>query len=81
VPVVTVTTFVVLMAVSKVFDRLPAASVELGLLEAMPAGPRNVLLALEELLELALPLLAMLAVVQGRLRADDATASRPSPSP
>jgi hypothetical protein len=66
-PVVTVTTLVVLMVVSKVFDRLPAAGVELGLLEAMATAPRNVLLALEEILELALPLLAMLAVVQGRL--------------
>ena len=82
VPVVTVATFVVLMAVTKVFDRLPAASVELGLLEAMPAGPRNILLALEELLELALPMLAILAVVQGRQRVgDDSAASRPPPSP
>jgi len=80
-PVVTVTTFVVLMAVSKVFDRLPAASVELGLIEAMPAGARNILLALEELLELALPLLAMLAMVQGRLRVDDTAASRSPPHP
>lgn len=81
VQVVTVATFLVLMAVTKIFDRLPAASVELGLLEAMPAGPRHILLALEELLELALPLLAMLAVVQGRMEADDTAASRLPPNP
>lgn len=66
-PVVTVTTFAVLILVAKVFDRLPAVIVDLGILEAVPDRMRHVLLALEELLELALPLLAMLAVVQGRL--------------
>jgi hypothetical protein len=38
-------------------------------LEAMPDRVRHVLLALEEVLELALPLLAILAIVQGRLPA------------
>ena len=68
-PVVTVMTFAVLMLVSKVFDRLPALMVEHRILEAVPPLTRNVLLALEEVLELALPLLAILAVVQGRLQA------------
>ncbi|HEX2542456.1 MAG TPA: hypothetical protein VHM00_15400 [Caldimonas sp.] len=68
-PVVTVTTFVVLMLATKVFDRMPAVLVELRILDAMPAALRNVLLALEEVLEMALPLLAILAVVQGRLPA------------
>jgi len=65
-PVVTVATFVVLMAVTKVFDRLPAVLVDLRFLETVPPVARNVLLALEEVLELALPVLAMLAVLQGR---------------
>jgi hypothetical protein len=68
-PVVTLTTFVVLMLVAKVFDRMPAVIVELRILEAMPDRVRHVLLALEEVLELALPLLAILAIVQGRLPA------------
>ena len=65
-PVVTIATFVALMVVTKVFDRLPAVLVELRFVQEMPVAARHVLLALEELLELALPLLAMLAVVQGR---------------
>lgn len=80
VPMVTVTTFIVLMVITKVFDRLPAVSVELGLLEVMPAGARHVLLALEELLELALPLLAMLAIAQGWLLGE-AAASRSGANP
>jgi hypothetical protein len=65
-PVFTVATFVGLMLLTKVFDRLPAVLVELRWLEAMPVVARHVLLALEELLELALPLLATLAVFQGQ---------------
>ena len=65
-PVVTVATFFALMVLTKVFDRLPALLVEMRIVEAMPAAARNVLLALEEVLELALPVLAMLAVLQGR---------------
>jgi hypothetical protein len=65
-PVVTVTTFLALMVISKSFDRLPAVLVELRVIDAMPTAVRSVLLALEEVLELALPLLAMVAVMQGR---------------
>ncbi len=73
-PIVTVATFAVLMLVAKAFDRLPAVIVDLGILDAVPERVRHVLLALEEVLELALPLLAILAVVQGRLRAFPARA-------
>lgn len=68
-PVVTVTTFAVLMLVAKMFDRLPAVVVDLRILEAVPDRVRHVLLSLEEVLELGMPLLAILAVAQGRLPA------------
>ena len=77
-PAVTLLTFAVLMVLAKVFDRLPAALVELRVLETMPALLRTVLLALEEVLELGLPVLAMLAVVQGR---DGEVAREPARAP
>lgn len=76
-PLVTVMTLVVLLAVSKVFDRLPAVMVEIRLVDTMPAAGRNVLLALEEILELTMPLLALLAVVQGRRRGHSTVSSSP----
>jgi hypothetical protein len=61
-----VITLVVLLLVAKVFDRLPAVLVDLRLIETMRPALRHVLLALEEVLEMAAPLLAMLAIAQGR---------------
>ena len=64
----TALTFMLVIVVSKTMDRLPASVVQMGLSQhELSLGTRTVLLSLEELLEFALPLLAILAVAQVQL--------------
>lgn len=64
----TALTFMLVIVVSKTMDRLPASVVQMGLSQQeLSLGTRTVLLSLEELLEFALPLLAILAVAQVQL--------------
>ena len=64
----TALTFMLVIVVSKTMDRLPASVVQMGLSQhELSLGTRTMLLSLEELLEFALPLLAILAVAQVQL--------------
>lgn len=62
--IVTGVTFAVVMVVSKMFDRLPDTLLATGLLTDVPQTLRHMLQAEEEVLEAALPLLAMLGLAQ-----------------
>lgn len=65
VPATTVALMIGLMVVAKVFDRTPAL---LGAWrEEVPAALLHVMLALEEVMELSLPLFALLAMAQCRI--------------
>lgn len=64
----TALTFLLVIVVSKTMDRLPASVVEMGLsAQELSLGTRTVLLSLEEVLEFALPLLAILGIAQVQL--------------
>jgi membrane-associated phospholipid phosphatase len=74
----TALTFVAVIVVAKCLDRLPATLLDFGLVDQVPLIARTLFLSLEEILELALPLLAILALAQARLgRRHD----RPLPPP
>lgn len=66
-PAITLAVLVGSMVVAKVFDRTPDTLRQMGLREQVPAALIHVMLALEEILEFALPLFAVLAVWQCRL--------------
>ena len=61
---VSVATFVVTMIAAKCFDRLPETLIDIRLVSELPGAIRQLMLGVEEILELALPLLAMLAMAQ-----------------
>lgn len=63
----TAVSFGVAIVTIKVLDELPGILVDSGLLREVPAALHFLLLGLEEVLELALPLLALLALVQLQL--------------
>lgn len=65
-PAATLAVLVATMVVAKVFDRTPDTLGQLQLRDQVPAAVIHVMLALEEILEFALPLFAMLAVWQCR---------------
>ena len=71
---VTLFTMGVALVFAKIMDRTPATLGELGLLRSVPEVVVHVMLALEEILELGLPLFAILALLQGRAQA------RPQPA-
>lgn len=56
--------FVVAIVTAKTLDRLPAILLDTGLLHELPYTWRYLMLSLEEIIELALPLLALLALAQ-----------------
>lgn len=56
--------FGVALVTAKMLDRMPAMLLDFGAMREVPAALRYLLLSLEEILELSLPLLALLAVVQ-----------------
>lgn len=66
-PAVTLAVLVGTMVVAKVFDRTPDTLRQMGLREQVPAALIHVMLALEEILELTLPLFAIVAMWQCRL--------------
>jgi hypothetical protein len=66
----TLALMVVAMVVAKTFDRVPATAAEMG--HALPAAARYTMQSLEEILELCLPLFALLAMVQARWEARQA---------
>lgn len=65
-PAATLAVLVASMVVAKVFDRTPDTLTQLHLQDYLTPTVRHVMLALEEILEFALPLFAMLAMLQGR---------------
>lgn len=56
--------FGVAIVTAKTLDRMPAMLLDFGLMREVPNTLRYLLLSLEEILELALPLLALLALAQ-----------------
>lgn len=66
-PMVSVTTLAVAMVFAKIMDRTPDTLDQLGLLEQTSQTVLYVMLSLEEVLEFALPLFAITALVQCRL--------------
>ncbi|MFT3721384.1 hypothetical protein [Pseudorhodoferax sp.] len=75
-PVATVAVLVGTMVFAKVLDRTPETLGQLHLREHLPQAALYVMLALEEILELALPVLALLAILQCRWLALHANAAR-----
>ncbi len=71
-PMVTVATFAVVLVVSKLMDRAPDSLLSWSLLTDMPQAVRCLLLAQEELLEMALPVLAIVSMWQGSMGASAA---------
>lgn len=65
-PMATVAMFVVALVIAKAMDRLPDVLASSGMLEGVPSAARMLLLSIEEILELLLPVLAILAVAQAR---------------
>jgi hypothetical protein len=63
-PMVSVTVLVAAMVVAKILDRTPATLDDLGLLQRTPQAIVYVMLSLEEILEFALPVFAIAAIVQ-----------------
>ncbi|MBB1599656.1 hypothetical protein A9977_06345 [Variovorax sp. UMC13] len=63
----TVASFGVAVVTIRVLDGLPGLLLDAGMLSEVPSAMHYLLLSLEEILELALPLLALLALVQLRL--------------
>jgi hypothetical protein len=74
-PAVTLATFMVVIVLTKVLDRLPDTLLALGT-PSVPVRLRTIFFAIEEILEMSLPLLVALAVVQDR-----AASPQPSPAP
>ncbi len=68
-PAATLAVLVASMVVAKVFDRTPDTLTQLQLQAWLTPSVRHVMLALEEILEFALPLFAMLAMLQARWQA------------
>lgn len=66
-PMVSVTVLVGAMVFAKVMDRSPVTLDQFGLLQHTPQALLYVMLALEEILEFALPLFAIVAMLQCRL--------------
>ena len=62
----TLLAFVLAIVLAKSFDRMPEILHDTGLLREMPTALRYVLLSLEEILELSLPVLATVALLQLR---------------
>jgi len=63
----TVLAFVLAIVLAKTLDRLPEILHDTGLLRVLPTALRYVMLSLEEILELSLPILATVALLQLRL--------------
>lgn len=63
----TAASFVVAVVTIRMLEQTPAALVDAGVLREVPIALHYLLWSLEEILELALPLLALLALVQLRL--------------
>lgn len=63
----TAASFMIAIVTIRALDELPELLLDSGLLSEVPTALRYLLLGLEEILELALPLLALLALVQLRL--------------
>ncbi|WP_326541934.1 hypothetical protein [Pseudorhodoferax sp.] len=68
-PAVTLAVLVATMVVAKVLDRTPDTLGQLHLREQVPMAAIYVMLALEEILEFALPVFAIVAMLQCRLLA------------
>ncbi|TPG23449.1 phosphatase PAP2 family protein [Variovorax guangxiensis] len=66
-PARTVMAFMLAIVLAKSLDRMPEILHDTGLLREMPTALRYVLLSLEEILELSLPVLATVALLQLRL--------------
>ena len=66
-PALTLMTFLVIIVLAKAFDRTPVTLVSTGLMASVPATMRTLLQSFEEIFELMLPLLVMLAVIQSVL--------------
>lgn len=63
----TALTFVIVIVIAKCLDRLPATLLDFGIVDKVPAVMQTLMLSLEEIFELLLPVLAILALVQARL--------------
>jgi hypothetical protein len=66
-PALTVMTFFVIILLAKVFDRMPVTLIGMGLMSSVPSTLGILLESFEEIFEMMLPLLVMLAVTQSAL--------------
>jgi uncharacterized RDD family membrane protein YckC len=76
-PAVTLMTFLAVIIIAKGMDRLPDTLVALGVLAEVPSALGHAMQGIEEILEMELPLLAMLAMAQCRLQPRPESAKPP----